>query len=193
LLLEHLKDDVDNLLGVLVGLAVANPLIKLTEDVDRGLEGLARDRRDALCSNLFVDTRSNLTRELVETGLFGLLERHVVGGTWEVPLDDLELTQNEVDLADLPLGLVVSSALIVLAAEERPVNNVASAGLVTTEMIGDDLAREILGILAGDTAKVLIVKAEELALSVRDINDTVDESSVERVLKLGLFWSVIAI
>jgi hypothetical protein len=102
------------------------------------------------------------------------------------------LTINQGDLADLPLGLVVGGALVVLAAEERPVCDVAGAGLVAAKMIGDDLARELLGVLTGDTASVLVVEADELALRVRDVLSGVVESGVKVgiLVKLVLSKSV---
>ena len=44
-------------------------------------------------------------------------------------------------LADLPLGLVVGGPLVMFAAEEGPFGDVAGARLVTTKVVGDDLAR----------------------------------------------------
>jgi hypothetical protein len=139
ILLEHLGDLVDKVLYLLAGLTAASPLIQLTEDVNGSLKGLGRIRRDLQGGILLLDPRSDLTGELVETILFGLLHHDVVGCTGEVLLDDVELTKNEVDLAKLPLGLVVSRALVVLATEQGPVSDIASASLVAAKVVRDDL------------------------------------------------------
>lgn len=164
LFLEHLGDDVHGILDFRNGLALADVLVEFSEDVDRSLEGLASDRCHGSCSVLFTHALGDLAGELVDAVLLGLLQGDVVGGTWELGLDDIELAKDELDLADLPELLVVRSALVVLATEERPIGEIARASLVATEVVGNDLARERQCVLTGATLAVLVVHANKLTL-----------------------------
>ena len=79
-------------------------------------------------------------------------------------LDNLELAQDELYLARLPLCFVVGCALVVLATEEGPIRDVASAGLVAAKVISGDFAREVFGVLASLATSVFVVEANKLAL-----------------------------
>lgn len=169
LVLDHKKDALDDLLDLLNRLALAKVVVELTENVDRGFEVLADGGSDTLCGLGSGHARSDLAGVLVEARLLRLLEVDVVSRTRELILNHVELTVDKVKLADLPKLLVVCGALVVLAAEEGPIVDVASAGLVATEVVGDHLARQVLGVLAGLAAVVLIIDADELAVFVWDV------------------------
>ena len=73
-----------------------------------------------------------------------LLQGDIIRSTWKLGFDDVELAEDELNLADLPLLFVVSRTLVVLATEEGPVGDIAGACFVAAEVIGDDLARSRL-------------------------------------------------
>lgn len=141
---------------------------------------------DALLGFVVVSSSGDLTRVVIETRFLGLLEGDVVGSARELLLDDLELAEDELDFANLPLGLIVGRTLIVLAAEEGPVGDVAGTRLVAAKVVGDDLARQVLGVLASHAASVLVVHAEELALGVGYVFIVV-ERLITRGVVLGLY------
>lgn len=139
--MQHLVDDVHCIFYLTHRLSFAKVLIKLPKNVNGSFESLARSGRHGVCSFGGTHATGNLTGELVKTILLRPLERNIVGCAWVLTLDDIELTENELDLAQLPEIFVIGSALIVLATEEGPVGDIAGACFVAAEVIGDDLAR----------------------------------------------------
>lgn len=190
--LKHLENDIDNLLDLVVALAAAKPLVQLAQYIDGCFKVLARDRRNALLGSLARQSRSDVARVLVQARFLRLLQRNVVRGAWELLLDDVELAEDELDLADLPLCFVVGCALVVLAAEQRPVGNVARAGFVAAKVIGNDLARQVFGVLARLATCVFVVHANELTMDVGHVF-VIFQSLLCNIVKLGLLRKPVSI
>jgi hypothetical protein len=134
------QDLLCDLLHLFNGLVLAQVEIKLPKDLDWRLEVFALNGSNSFSRRVLCPTGSNLAGIVVETRLFRLLEEDVVRCARELCLDYVELAEDQVELSDLPQLLVVRRALVVLAAEQGPVRDIACAGLVATEMVGDDLA-----------------------------------------------------
>lgn len=166
-LAEHVIDDREGLLDIVDALVLTKLVLQLSENIDRGLVGTDLVARgNGFTGLLDGGARRRETTEQVESIHLGLLERDFVGSAWITGLDDIELAQNQVDLAALPESRVVRRALVVLATEERPVPDSASAGLVATKVVRDDLARQVEHVLTSLALRELIVHTDELAVDM---------------------------
>lgn len=171
LVCDHFEDALNHDLDLINRLVLAQVQIKLAKDLDWCLKVLARDRSDSIGGILVGPAGGDLARVLVEASLLRLLEVDIVGCARELLLDDTKLAMDQVELPNLPELLVVGRTLVVLAAEEGPVGNIARTSLVAAKVVRDDLAREVKTVLASEAARGFVVLADEVALVIGDILD----------------------